>query len=879
MKKSLSLLVAIAMVFSMFATVVSAAEEPTAGEYLNELGVILGNQDGDLKEDQTWKRQDIVVLLSRLFGAEDEAKGAKKTHEFKDVTDKNYDGYISWAVEEGLVKGKSATVFGFGDELENRDFYLLVLRALGQEVDYDKVGEAAVEAGLAPEDTDFDDIPLRGETYTAIVAALKTEVEPGVTLEQKLGLVEIVDLAINKVAQTNKGEITVSFNKAATADEQKELKAKVANGAVEYTVTSKWAEDGKSLVLTSTYLPAATYTVTVGSFKAVDVTIVNEVPSKLEIGATTLQKAAGQDLKVKLFNQFGKEIENASLNVTVFNATYGKTVAVSSGKVDLSSDEVARVKDTVVVNASHATTGLNASKSFEVVAGSSATAITLTAPTPLKDKTRISVTEEGLVLPYTLTDQYGGAIKLAETSGYQAISSDKTITLSGITFLVSDVNIVTHFSVDKDGVLKFKTGAQHGNVVVNAMNTTVAGAFASVNFNVSSKADVKTLTLQAPAAIVAGNEEFTVPYSAVDTFDQPIATKDFSLTGLTFSPVGASFAAGYPKLNAKGELKFKFQSLSADANVNVYVSKAASGQIGHQQFTVRKDATVDKINGFNVAKNFANSGTVELKADQITYRDSYGRTQKVAALGDVAISVTSGTALSITGGNLVANATLTGEVKIKVVYGGVDATAETFTFNVIKNEDVKDYAIKSIGTMYAGTVPTGVAVDAYEKTIELVGKTSGGDDVVLNQATAFDFVSSEKSLIVQVKTGSPKTIKAVDAGTSVIAAYKGSTKLAQVEVTASKEAPVATTASFDNSEYTLTTASTNFATEIVVKDQYGVALVPGTHFAGFLSSDNTKVATISGTSVVKGTERGSAIITYTTTTGASATTVVYVESI
>lgn len=881
MKKSLSLLVAIAMVFSMFATVVSAADETTTpGQYLNELGVILGNQDGDLKEDQTWKRQDVAVLLSRLLGVEDEAKNADKTHEFTDVTDANYDGYISWAVEEGLFEGKGGNKFGFGAELKAQELYALILRVFGEDTtgdNYADVPELAVEYGFATEDTDFTAVPKRGETYQVIVAALKTEVEPGVTLEVKLGLVEVTELAITKVAQTNKGEITVNFNKAASADEQKELTAKVANGTVEYAVTSKWAEDGKSLVLTSTYLPAATYTVTVGKFAPVEVNIVNEVPTKLEIGATTLQKAAGQDLKVKLFNQFGKEIENPSLNITVFNATYGKSVSVVSGKVDLSSDEIARVKDTVVVNASHAATGLNASKSFEVVAGSSATAITLTAPSPLKDKTRISVSESDIVLPYTLTDQYGGSIKLADTNGYVAVSDDKTIVLSGITFLVSDKAIITHFSVDKDGVLKFKTGTQHGTVVVNAMNPTVAGAFASTSFNVASKADVKTLNLQTPAAIVAGNEEFTVPYSAVDTFDQPIAAKDFSLTGLTFTAVGASFDTGYPKLNAKGELKFKFQTLANDATVHVYVSKAGSGQVGHQQFSVRKDATIDKINGFNIAKNFASNGQVELKANQVTYLDNYGRTQKVADNATVTFAVTEGTALSVItdAGKqyLKASSTVTGEVKVKVTYSGKEAT---YTFNVIKNEDVKDYAIKSVGTLFAGTVPANLDEADYEKTIELVGKTSGGDDVVLDQASAFDFVTSEKSLVVQVKTANTKVIKAVDAGTSVISAYKGSTKLAQIEVTASKEAPIATTVSFKNAEYTLT-ATTDFASEIVVKDQYGVELETPENFAGFLSSDSPKVAVVTGTSVAKGPESGTAILTYTTTTGASATTVVYVE--
>ncbi|MHA7967137.1 S-layer homology domain-containing protein [Paenibacillus sp. CAU 1782] len=883
MKKSLSLLVAIAMVFSMFATVVSAAgpaEGQTAGQYLNQLGVIKGNGT-DLKEDQTWKRQDIVVLLSRLLGVEAAAKATAKGHEFTDVTDANYDGYITWAVKENLVQGKGNGKFGYNDELKTQEFYALVLRAFKLDVAYDDVPAKAVELKLAAEGTDFAAIPTRGATYSTVVTALNTVVPgTGKTLGEVLGLIQVTELAISTVTQTGKGEITVAFNKATTADEQKALTAKVANGAVPYTVTTKWTEEGRNLVLTSTYLPAAKYTVTVGEFAAVEVTIVDEVPTKLEIGATTLQKADGQDLKVKLFNQFDKEVTNASLNITVFNATYGKSVPVSSGKVNLLSDNVSRVGDTVVVNASN-TTGLNASKSFQVVAGSAATVVKLSAPTPLKDKTRISVNEEGIVLPYTLTDQYGGNIVLTDTSGYVTVGADRTVVLNGITFLVSDINAVTAFSVDKDGVLRIKTGSQAGTVVVSAMNAAVANAFSSINFNVSSSAAVKSLNLQIPATLVAGSEEFVIPYTAIDTFDQPIAAKDLSLSNVTINSAGVDFAAGYPRLNAKGELVGKFVSVTDNRKYAFItaISTTTFQQVGSVQIEVNKDATVEKINGLNIAKYFANSGSAELKADQITYRDSYGRTKKVANLSDVTIALTTPAnntdALTLTGADLAAHASQTGEVKVKITYGTNADTSETFTINVIKNEDVKNFALKAVGTLFAGTAPTGIAAEKYEKTVELVGKTASNDDVVINQTTAFDLVTSSKPSIVQVAVASPKTVKALDAGTSVLAAFKDGKKLAEVEVTASKDAPVATTVSFENGEYHLTTA-TNFAAEIKVKDQYGVDLTAGTHFAGFLSSDNTKVATVSGTTVtpVAGA-KGTATITYLTTTGASATTVVY----
>jgi len=73
MKKSFSLILAIALVFSMVTPMAFAAEK-SAGEYLAEIGVIKGSLSGDLMENETWKRQDVTVILSRLLGAEDEAQ-------------------------------------------------------------------------------------------------------------------------------------------------------------------------------------------------------------------------------------------------------------------------------------------------------------------------------------------------------------------------------------------------------------------------------------------------------------------------------------------------------------------------------------------------------------------------------------------------------------------------------------------------------------------------------------------------------------------------------------------------------------------------------------------------------------------------------------
>ena len=196
-----------------------------------------------------------------------------------------------------------------------------------------------------------------------------------------------------------------------TATEKAALTFEVEN-LVPYGVTPTWSTDNSSVALVSAYLPAGEYDVTVKGFDAVKVKVADEVPTKIEVTTPSIQKADNQDFGVKLFNQFGKEVANASLNVTVYNATQGKTIDKDeNGNYDLKDDAKAKIDDNIVITASHSS-GLTTSKTFKVVAGSAATAIKLGTVAPLKDKTRITAGDAGLVLPIELTDQYGQKIKL-----------------------------------------------------------------------------------------------------------------------------------------------------------------------------------------------------------------------------------------------------------------------------------------------------------------------------------------------------------------------------------------------------------------------------------------------------------------------------------
>lgn len=153
MKKILSTLLIMVMITSsiipVFAENNSTYEE--SGKILEDLGVLKGSQAGDLMLNSKFKRQDMVVLISRLYGKEDKAKTFPVKNNFKDLKDKFYLPYISWAVDEDLIKGMTEVRFGYGEYVTVQQFQTVLLRVLGYNTEasnWDKVSDVSKDLGI-----------------------------------------------------------------------------------------------------------------------------------------------------------------------------------------------------------------------------------------------------------------------------------------------------------------------------------------------------------------------------------------------------------------------------------------------------------------------------------------------------------------------------------------------------------------------------------------------------------------------------------------------------------------------------------------------------------------------------------------------------------
>ena len=165
--------------------------ESDSGEILRELGILKGDLSGDLLLDQPLKRQDAVVLLSRLLGEEETAENYPRNPSFTDIADPYYIPFIAWAEDNGLTEGVGNGLFGFDEFLTNQQLMAFLLRSLGYEfygAQYGLVPGKALELDLSPAGEKWDDSTTRQIMADRTVSILRIGriKASNVTLERSL---------------------------------------------------------------------------------------------------------------------------------------------------------------------------------------------------------------------------------------------------------------------------------------------------------------------------------------------------------------------------------------------------------------------------------------------------------------------------------------------------------------------------------------------------------------------------------------------------------------------------------------------------------------------------------------------------------------------
>jgi len=172
MKKILSLVLVLVMVLS---SIPAFADVNTAGERLEDLGIIQGDGTG-LNPGAELKRQNAIIILTRMLGLEEEALATTVKPSFTDIPEADlafYGPYIAFAEVEKLTKGVGGGLFGWDQEATTGMMATFMVRALGYEAETIADGlKKAVELEIVAEDAAADAVITRGETFVQMSKTL-----------------------------------------------------------------------------------------------------------------------------------------------------------------------------------------------------------------------------------------------------------------------------------------------------------------------------------------------------------------------------------------------------------------------------------------------------------------------------------------------------------------------------------------------------------------------------------------------------------------------------------------------------------------------------------------------------------------------------------
>ena len=131
-----------AMAASSFPDVDENADYAEAVKYLDDVGIMRGDNNGNFNPNQTVTRAEMATIICNMLG---ETEDLTVSDTFSDVSRTHWaNKYISKASEFGLVSGYGSGKFGPNDSVTYEQVLTMVVRAMALE-------EEAIQAGGYPD--------------------------------------------------------------------------------------------------------------------------------------------------------------------------------------------------------------------------------------------------------------------------------------------------------------------------------------------------------------------------------------------------------------------------------------------------------------------------------------------------------------------------------------------------------------------------------------------------------------------------------------------------------------------------------------------------------------------------------------------------------
>jgi hypothetical protein len=538
MKKSLSLLLAFAMVFSMFSSLAFAADtELTAQQKYDALAAkgIFAGINGEAALDQNMNRAQFARVAALILGLEGVSATDTTFVTEKPFSDVElglwYTDEIAAAKKAGVFVGNTDGTFDPKGDITVQQLAVVVSGLLGLEA----VEDATVE-GAAPWAAGYIQAIINaGVDFPANYTQPATRADLAslaYTADAKINPAVPANIGIDSAKATGAKEITVTLNGPVdTATAKFEVKR---NGSTQTVETPVWSEDKKVVKLPlSSKIVVATYEVTFSGITNLDSDKAkaefqgqDEKITSIEIltASETLPLANAVRVDFQALNQYGVATEQSASSFTIAAGSYNANSVSGAQAITLDLLANGAVKgDKVPVTIIHTESNTQTNKIFTVGEAPIVSKIEL-GDLKNGDNETIESIEIGKTayIEYKAYDQYGVAVTNA------TLLNGST----GVTVVIPDSNLVkgdTPSSQTNPAFVANTIGDFADDLAISAISTAsakdVTVTFFANGTGQSAQKVIKITTPKVPATVEFGEFSKTLAVDD-DNVYVPLVVKD-----------------------------------------------------------------------------------------------------------------------------------------------------------------------------------------------------------------------------------------------------------------------------------------------------------------------------------------------------------------
>lgn len=919
MKKSLSLLVAIAMVFSMFASVVSAAEPATTlekYEFLKEKGVFEGT-DGDqpaLEENMT--RAQFAKVLTKTKGLTEDAAAANV---YTDLDGAGWAaGFIGAVTKAKIMDGTWDGIFSPSGEVTIEQLATTLVRALGIAQSDDEVKgvvsewakahvAAALKGGYIAEAADYTVPATRAQLVEAIYVAYNKVNVPA-------------ELSISDAKAVGAKKVEVSFNKAVEDTSKIKLTLNRGNTAVTLEKDGLVWNDAKTKAtfITSNAMTEGTYNVKLAraaedngvviGTDSKELKVEKEVIKSIKFKSTSdiIPQAKRVNIDFEALNQYNEPASLPASRLTVHSGNANVAVTASNDKQRLTINTAAAVEAGYLVRGGYlpitiiAEDGaVTANKTFQIGDVQTVGKITLKELVLKNNKKRFDAGDTAYI-SYDALDQYGHPVTDLDTLNlYASLNHFPGGMLSELKFVDDETG-------DNVPEIRIKASDRYNYYSDVTVNAIAAGTGSSSQLKLevaSSKTPYEVSFGYFNETVAFGDSEKVIPIVVKDQYGDTLSPEDvvnaFNEKEMAVYVPSALATVDVIKSGSnKGNLSIKPADNGRQGTVNVSVqiyrtNKSANLNVSIQEKRYVNDVYVSSemkekllpgadsslklkfkdqygdvidVNNTSIDLNAYKVVTESnLAADVINTTGNGNGTFAIKDINDTNITFKNNTSIETTNrftaklldsnGNVVRTRNLTFDTISYADLNKIRYEVEPISNGVFAVEKFKDSV-------------TGSTYSAYKKEVKVVAKDSSGKSIAL-PSDAIQFVTSSNTDVAAIeKDGNKFKIVGkkngeIDINVNVrVGGNDNQVELKAVKV--SEAAPVAQsiTAKHDGKKRTANLSGNvnvwddAILGEIKVKDQYGVELKDAQLFETGYLGVTVGVSNVSDTSKITNNYNG-----------------------